>query len=247
VVGSIYAGKPSAFSDPQWRLKVNPTTLRQAEQKFGDMAFELCGHFAEEKAAKAANQLSATKIRELLSQASDWALAFTENHRMINQFGPEAILGELYGSFNSASYDLWHLVLLLETSIWAHDHIERLTDELGGRQSNGEESQGRLPAPFFETQGADWRDEIYGKILRALEFTTQAQMGLYGAEVSVFPTLVLLQRIPMDHPARVDAVAMYIKLVTERSVVNRLDFLLPKGDKLEEVPSPEIRFGAGRK
>lgn len=232
MVGSIYAGKPSAFSDPQWRLKGKPTTLRQAEQKFGDMAFQLCGHFADGKAAKAAGQLSTTKIRELLLRASDWAFAFTDNHRKIINFGPKALPGEQYGSFNSATYDLWYLVLLFETSIWAHEHIEMLTDDANDGQVPSIEVQGRPLAPFFEAQSVDWRDDIYWKILNALQFTTQAEMGFYGAEVSVFPTMVLLQRIPVNHPARTDAVAMYIKLVMERGVINRLDFLLPKGDKL---------------
>jgi len=226
------------LSSAEWRLKGEPTTVRKAEHKLCDLALDLCTLFAEEEAAKAVSQLNIPKIRDLVRRMSDWAVQFTDTFHLILDFGPEAPPQKPYGDVNSANYNNWYLILILEVSIWAHDHLDRLTKDLEGGPSSSSNSQTepREPlAPFFENQEPDWKDRICRQTADALEYVTRDEMGLFGAQVSIFPILMLLRLLPNDHPVYADAASLYVRLVTKRGVSNALNYPLPKGQAATDI------------
>lgn len=216
--------RPPAFSSQCWRLKCKPTTVRQTEHRLCDLVLDLIGLYTEEESAKAAGHMSMTEIRSLLLRVDEFAAQFSETMALLLDLSPKT--GEnKYGDLNSAAFHSWCLVLLLEVSLWVHDHLDRLSRGQIGPSS--QLSQGL--APFIERQGNDWNDQMCRQAIDAIEYATRDDMGFYGAAVAIFPIMMLLRLLPHDHAANVDAAHLYGRLVTQKGVNNALDYPLPKG------------------
>jgi hypothetical protein len=224
MLACLHEPRTPMFASQAWRLKGKPTTVPQVQHKLCDLVLDLVELYAEEESAKAAGHLSTMDIQSLLLRVDGFASQFSDTMFLLLALSPKS-RDRKYGDLNSAIFHAWCLAFLLEVSLWVQSHLNRLRK--GQIEPSSQRSQGL--APFIESQGDGWNDEMCKQTINALEFATGDGMGFYGAATTIFPMMMLQRLLPREHAASVDAAHLYGRLVAHKGVSNTLDYPLPKG------------------
>ncbi len=205
------------FAQGEWRASSQPTTLNEVEQRVFDLGFDLSALYEEDEASAASGGKSHENLPRLITQMDRVLIGLDECAVALEGMGPQL---SNPGSNLAGFWDLESAVavaniatLALDASICIHEMLERL----GGPALLSRRD--RLPmAPFAENKGAGWQDQLASYIVAAVTFMTRENMGLYGAQRSIFPLRMMLNILSPDSASYSAARELYVSLLTRNKL-----------------------------
>lgn len=182
----------------EWQLGAAPTSLREVEHRFCDLGLELSGLFEEDDALASSSEPTLEQnenlVVEIDRRRSDLEILFQQ----MEQFRPASTTWRAEQNFwnlETALYTANIKVMMLDASITIREITARC-DRVASRSHPASSIVTAVTGQYTTEAEA----VLTSQILSALEYTTRDDMGLYGAQKSLFAIRMMLCNLSRQNP-----------------------------------------------
>ncbi|KIV87647.1 hypothetical protein PV11_03179 [Exophiala sideris] len=190
VITSVQYSKSSPLASREWQLGAPPTSLLEVEHRFCDLGLELSALSEQNDTITSSSESNLEKDEKLVAEIDQRSLDLVILLQQIEQFRPSTVSHDDLGFWNleTALHAANIKVMMLDASI--------TTREIVGRSQPSASTVTAVTDKFTtEAEGV-----LASQILSALEYTTGNNMGLYGAQKSLFAVRMMLCNLSRQDP-----------------------------------------------
>ncbi|KAK4946838.1 hypothetical protein LTR10_014341 [Elasticomyces elasticus] len=182
--------KASPLGSREWQLEAPPTSLLEVEHRFCDLGLELSALSEQDDTIASSSEPNLEQVEKLVAEIDQRSSDLVVLLHQMEQFRPSTVSHDDPGFWN------------LETALHAANiKVMMLDASITIRENAG---RGQLSAFTVAAVTDKFTTEAEGilasQILSALEYTTGNDMGLYGAQKSLFAVRMMLCNLSRQDP-----------------------------------------------
>jgi hypothetical protein len=178
------------LASSEWQLGAPPTSLLEVEHRFCDLGLELSGLFEEDDALTSSSDPTLEQNQNLVVEIDRRRSDLEILLQQMEQFRPSSTgwhTEQTFWNLETALHTANMKVMMLDASITIRE-INARCDRIAPRS---QPAASIVPA-ITEHYTTEAEAALASQILSVLEYTTRDDMGLYGAQKSLFAVRMML-------------------------------------------------------
>lgn len=205
----------SPLGNKEWRLSTHPRNIFDVEHRIYDLALDLAALYELDDSAGSSRQINSVQNINIILKLDAIVsslhvlLEVLQNTHPAEASDPKFPYWDLESAIHVANI----LTLVLDASVT----IQEICDRVRGI---GEDT---LVLPLMEKYSTERQQDTAERIMSALTYATGDDMGLYGAQKSLFALRKTLHNLPPKGLLYEQASEMYSNLMLRKGLQHTLD------------------------
>ena len=199
MIASVQHRQEILLSGREWQLITEPQSLDDVEHRFSDLTLHLSNLFGKEEDLNTSPQANLQQQKELLGSLEQLKADFhtlVQQMRTFSGLPTDSQTGSGFLNLQSALNFANVEAMILETTITCREVRTRIS----GTESVYPPQESVIAASITGREAHEKDSVLAEKILAALQYATRGEMGLYGAQKSLFALRMTLCNISRHSP-----------------------------------------------